>query len=104
VIQNQHRQLSKEELKEKYLDMLENDPYFAANQAPRKLLGRQQAEEEDEYDGIDWGITDERAVYAHKNDSDIPIEPDVLRRLNLDQPQLNKLADYEQHLRKYQEV
>jgi hypothetical protein len=58
MIQNQHRQLSKDELKEKYLDMIENDPYFAANQAPRKLVGKQQLEEEDEYEGIDWGITD----------------------------------------------
>jgi hypothetical protein len=40
--------------------MLENDPYFAANQAPRKLMGREQPIEEDEYEGIDWGITDER--------------------------------------------
>lgn len=57
MIQAQHRQISKEQLKERYLDLLENDPYFAANQAPRRLAGRQQ-EEEDEYEGIDWGISD----------------------------------------------
>jgi len=42
MIQEQKRGLSKEELKQKYLDMLENDPYFHANQAPRKLMGRGQ--------------------------------------------------------------
>jgi hypothetical protein len=103
ILQNQHRQLSKDELKEKYLDMLENDPNFAANQAPRKLMGKQQ-EVEDEYEGIDWGISDEREVYSYKNDNEFPIEPDILRRLNLDSTQLNKLADYEEQLRKYQEV
>lgn len=36
--------------------MLENDPYFQANTAARTLHGKQQ--EEDEYEGIDWGITD----------------------------------------------
>lgn len=81
-------------MKAKYFDMLENDPYFAANQGPRQLKG-QQIEEEDEYAGIDWGITDERAVYAYRNDSDLPIEPDLLRRLNLEVNQLTKLSEYE---------
>lgn len=58
VLQQQHRQLSKEELRERYLDMLENDPNFAANQQPRTLQGRERQAEEDEYEGIDWGITD----------------------------------------------
>ena len=50
--------------------MIENDPYFAANQAPRKLKGRQNQEVvEDEYNGIDWGISDEREVYGHRNDT-----------------------------------
>lgn len=54
--------------------MLENDPYFAANQVPRKLTGKQQIqEEEDEYAGIDWGISDDREVYAYKNDNEMPI-------------------------------
>jgi len=26
-------------------------------------------EEEDEYAGIDWGISDDREVYAYKNDN-----------------------------------
>ena len=104
LVQNQHRQLSKEELKEKYLDMLENDPNFAANQQPRTLQGREREAVEEEYEGIDWGITDEQEVYKYKNDNEFPIEPDILRRLNLDSAQLNKLSDYEEHLRKYQEV
>jgi hypothetical protein len=105
LIEEQNRQLSKEEMKAKYLNMLENDPYFAANQAPRKLMGKQQQEEEeDEYAGIDWGITDERDVYGYRNDNEIPIEADLLRRLNLDSTQLTKLAEYEDHLRHYQEV
>lgn len=66
MIEKQHKQLSKEEIKARYLDLLENDPNFAANQAPRKLVGREE-EEEDEYDGIDWGISDEREVYGYKN-------------------------------------
>jgi hypothetical protein len=41
MLQNQHRPLSKGEFKEKYLDMLENDPYFPTNQTPRKLMGWQ---------------------------------------------------------------
>jgi hypothetical protein len=49
--------LSKEELKQRYMDMLENDPYFHANAASRTLQGRQEVVE-DEYEGIDWGITD----------------------------------------------
>lgn len=43
-------------------------------------------------------------MYGQRQDNDMPIEPDLLRRLPLEQPQLNKLADYEEHLRKYQEV
>lgn len=66
MIEKQHKQLSKEEIKTRYLDLLENDPNFAANQAPRKLIGKGE-EEEDEYDGIDWGISDEREVYGYKN-------------------------------------
>lgn len=41
-------QLTKEEMKAKYLNLLENDPYFAANQAPRKLVGRQAAAAEED--------------------------------------------------------
>lgn len=59
MLEEQHRKVSKEEMKAKYLDMLENDPYFAANQGSRQLVGKQpQEEEEDQYAGIDWGITD----------------------------------------------
>jgi hypothetical protein len=42
MLEEQHKNISKEEMKAKYLDMLENDPYFAANQGPRQLQGRQQ--------------------------------------------------------------
>lgn len=74
MLEKQHEKLSKEQFKTKYLDMLENDPYFAANQVPRKLTGKQQIqEEEDEYAGIDWGISDDREVYAYKNDNEMPI-------------------------------
>ena len=58
LLQEQNVQLTKEEMKAKYLDLLENDPTFAANQAPRKLIGKQAEVEEDEYAGIDWGISD----------------------------------------------
>ena len=43
--------------------MLQNDPYFAANNQQRTLVGRQKVEE-DEYEGINWGMTDDREVYA----------------------------------------
>ena len=60
LLEEQHRKLTKSEMKAKYLAMLENDPYFAASQAPKKLIGRQEEAEEDQYAGIDWGISDQR--------------------------------------------
>lgn len=74
---------------------------FQASGGPRTLKGQQSAAV-DEYEGIDWGITDEREVYAYRSDSDLPIEPDVLRRLALDNTQFAKIAEYEEHMRKYQ--
>jgi hypothetical protein len=57
LLQQQNKQLSKAELKLKYLDMLEHDPMFQASGGPRTLKGQQSAPV-DEYEGIDWGITD----------------------------------------------
>lgn len=34
----------------------------------------------------------------------MPIEPDLLRRLPLDSAQLNKIGEYEENLRRYQDV
>lgn len=48
MLEEQHRKVSKEEMKAKYLDMLENDPYFAANQGSRQLVGKQPQEEEED--------------------------------------------------------
>jgi hypothetical protein len=48
MLEKQNEKLSKEETKAKYLDMLENDPHFAASQAPRRLAGRQKMQEEED--------------------------------------------------------
>jgi hypothetical protein len=56
--------LSKEELKDKYMEMLENDPYYKSSlNLGRKFEGKKQNEEE----GVNWGISDEYEVYAYRN-------------------------------------
>jgi len=42
---------------------------------------------------VDWGISDELDVYAYKNDNDLQLEPDILRRLpGMDSIQLNRIS------------
>ena len=54
MLAEKNKELSKTELKEKYLDLLENDPYHKANNQQKKLMGK----ESREIDGTDWGIRD----------------------------------------------
>jgi hypothetical protein len=42
-------------LKEKYMDLLENDPIFKANNLNRKLHGEGVSQK---VNGVDWGISD----------------------------------------------
>lgn len=48
--------------------MLENDPVYKSNNQSRGLVGSSQGVGE-QYDGITWGISDEREVYAYKSES-----------------------------------
>ena len=54
ILAERNQTLTKQELKDKYLEMLENDPYHKANNQPKKLYGK----EGREVDGVDWGIGD----------------------------------------------
>lgn len=78
ILNERNKELSKQELKDKYLDLLENDPYFKANNLSKKLQG---SSAKREVNGVDWGISDELDVYAYKSDNDLQLEPDILRRL-----------------------
>lgn len=51
-------------MKEKYMEMLENDPYYKTSQS----VGRQlQGKKPEEDNGVYWGIGDEYEVYAYRN-------------------------------------
>ena len=60
VIEEQHTKISKDMLKEKYIDLLENDPYYKANNQARNLIGEQAdlTKITQKVDGISWGISD----------------------------------------------
>lgn len=73
--------------------MLEKDPIYATNTLSQTGKFTGNTRKDNDCDGIDWGITDQLAVYSYRNEGEIQIEADLIRRLpGLDQEQLNKIA------------
>lgn len=102
ILAERKKELSKQELKDKYIGLMDNDPYLKANNLNRKLQGSDPSRA---VNGVDWGISDEYDVYSYRNESDLQLEPDILRRLpGLDQVQLNRISEFEANLFKYQEI
>ncbi|KAL4502445.1 hypothetical protein ABPG72_012032 [Tetrahymena utriculariae] len=93
------------ELKEFYLNLRDNDPYYKQQNKKHKLTGGpsdQNNNDSENDNGITWGIGDEQEVYDYQDESQIALIPDLLKRLpNLNEKQIEKIEKYEERLNKY---
>ncbi|KRX03404.1 SMAD/FHA domain [Pseudocohnilembus persalinus] len=90
-------------LKERYMDLLENDPYYIQEKKKKKIFkGKNNQQGQDS--GISWGQVDESEIYSYQ-DQDMALEPQLLKRLpGLTEKQVEKIEKYEQKLNKYRGV